>query len=285
VEYTHIRRKIRHAAPGRSLHNAAESLRTGGKGGLFIDNRHDAVVNKRFMPEPLIKPFKGLLYNKNQAGAIDRCVCPPYDIIPDAAPYYGRSPFNAIRLELPSPTDGPDRYATAKQTLDAWIHEGILHLDDRETIYIYEQEFTVNGVVYMRRGLIPLVRLEKKRILTHEETRKKAREDREKLIDTLKTFTSLVFAMYDDRAKTVENLVEKAGKEKIYDFVDELSVRNRFYRMTDAGEIGQLMSLMDEKELYVADGHHRLSVSFKLGLPYLAVYITDMYSRDRKSVV
>lgn len=231
------------------------------------------------MPEPLIKPFKGLLYNKNQAGSIDRCVCPPYDIIPDAAPYFNRSPFNAIRLELPSPAGGLDQYDTAKQTLDAWMHEGVLHFDDRETIYVYEQEFTVNGVVYVRRGLIPLVRLDKRRILTHEETRKKAREDREKLIDRLKTFTSLVFAMYDDRAKTIEDLVEKTGKEKIYAFTDEMSIKNRFYRMTDAREIGRLVALMDEKDLYIADGHHRLSVSFKLGLPYLAIYITDMHSQ------
>jgi uncharacterized protein (DUF1015 family) len=231
------------------------------------------------MPEPLIKPFKGLLYGRNLAGAIDRCVCPPYDIIPDAAPFYGRSPFNAIRLELPSPTDGLDQYDAAKQTLDAWMHEGVLRLDDRETIYVYEQEFTVNGVVCLRRGLIPLVRLDRKRILTHEETRKKAREDRERLIDRLKVFTSLVFAMYDDRARSVEGLVEKASKEKLYDFLDEQSIWNRFYRMTDADEIRQLMSLMEEKDLYIADGHHRLSVSFKLGLPYVAIYITDMYAR------
>ncbi len=230
------------------------------------------------MSEPLIKPFKGLLYNKNQA-KIDRCVCPPYDIIPDATPYYQRSPFNAIRLELPSPVDGLDQYDSAKQTLGTWLREGVLGFDDRETIYVYDQEFTVNGTVYVRRGLIPLVRLDKQRILTHEETRKKAREDRERLIDKLKTFTSLVFAMYEDRAKTIENLVEQAGKEKIYDFVDESSITNRFYRMTDAGEVRQLMSLMDEKNLYIADGHHRLSVSFKLGLSYLAMYITDMHSR------
>ncbi len=69
-----------------------------------------------------------------------------------------------------------------------------------------------------------------------------------------------------------------AKKEQLYDFVDEQSIRNRFFRMTDVTEMGLLAALMDEKNLYIADGHHRLSVSMKLGLPYVAIYLTDMYA-------
>ncbi len=35
---------------------------------------------------------------------------------------------------------------------------------------------------------------------------------------------------------------------------------------------------MEEKRLYIADGHHRLSVALKLGLPYVALYLTDMHA-------
>ena len=36
--------------------------------------------------------------------------------------------------------------------------------------------------------------------------------------------------------------------------------------------------MMEKKRLYVADGHHRLSVALKLGLPYVAMHLTDMHA-------
>jgi uncharacterized protein (DUF1015 family) len=230
------------------------------------------------MLEPLIRPFKGIVYNRKRVDDISRCVCPPYDIIPDPRVYYERSAFNTIRLELPLATSSTTEYDEAAKTLQSWLREGILAADAAETIYVYEQEFTIDGTTYARRGLIPLVHLDHARILTHEETRKAAREDRERLIQRLKTFTSLIFALYDDKQKKIENLLLSSEKELMYDFSDELSIRNRFYRMNDAAQIRELVALMEEKSIYIADGHHRLSVAFKLGLPYVAMYLTDMYS-------
>jgi uncharacterized protein (DUF1015 family) len=230
------------------------------------------------MAEPLIRPFQGLIYNRRKIDDISRCVCPPYDIIPDPKVYYERSAFNAVRLELPMATPPATEYDEAARTLETWLREEVLAADAEETIYIYEQEFTIDGTAYLRRGLIPLVKLDHARILTHEETRKAAREDRERLIQRLKTFTSLIFALYDDRKKNIENLLLSSEKELMYSFSDELSIRNRFYRMTDPGQIRDLVTLMEGKKIYIADGHHRLSVAFKLGLPYVAMYLTDMYS-------
>ncbi len=229
------------------------------------------------MSDPLISPFKGLIYNSRKVDDISRCVCPPYDIIPDPRVYYERSAFNAVRLELPLATPSGTEYDEAARTMAAWLRDGVLNFDAEETIYLYEQEFAVDGTLYTRRGLVPLVKLDHDRILTHEETRKAAREDRERLIKRLETFTSLIFSLYDDKQKIIEKLLLSSEKELMYAFSDELSIRNRFYRMTNPGQIRELVALMDEKKIYVADGHHRLSVAFKLGLPYVAMYLTDMY--------
>jgi uncharacterized protein (DUF1015 family) len=228
------------------------------------------------MSEPFLKPFKGLLYNREKVGDIGRCVCPPYDIISDPSRYYQQSPFNAIRLELPLAENGLDGYDTARKTLDEWLSQGIVTPDSSESVYVYDQEFLVNGILRKRRGIVPAVRLDNTRILTHEETRKKAREDREKLIERLTTFTSLVFAMYDDSSREVGELVSAAEKEQLCDFTDEFGIRNTFYRMNKPREMADLSALMETKLLYIADGHHRLSVSYKLGLAYLAIYLTDM---------
>ncbi len=236
------------------------------------------MVNKGSMPEPLIKAFKGLLYNRDTVEDISKCVCPPYDVITDPGVYYERGPCNAVRLELPIAHEGLDPYGAARKTLDTWLREKTLSFDDGDTVYLYEQEFSVGGTPLRRTGFIPLVRLDRERILTHEQTREKAKKDRERLVGTLKTFTSLIFAMYEDGSKEIDRLIEGAAREKLYDFVDDQSIRNRFYRMTDATEMARLSSLMNEKYLYIADGHHRLSVSFKLGLPYVAIYLTDMHA-------
>ncbi len=230
------------------------------------------------MPQPLIRPFKGLIYNRSKIDDISRCVCPPYDIIPDPAVYYERSTFNAVRLELPVETPSTTQYDEAARTLEAWIREDILTFDDIETIYLYEQEFTIGGTTHTRRGIIPLVKLDPGSILTHEETRKAAREDREKLIQRLKTFTSLIFALYGDSHRAIGKFLASAEKERLYSFSDELSITNRFYKMTDPAQINQLVTLMEGKKIYIADGHHRLSVAFKLGLPYVAMYLSDMES-------
>lgn len=225
------------------------------------------------------KPFKGLLFNPKKIGDIASCVCPPYDVVTDKRVYYERNPFNAIRLELPKPGPSIDRYTAAKETLKSWLNDGILRTDGKDTIYVYEQVFTVDGVGYVRRGFIALTKLEKARILTHEETRKKAKEDRERLIKTLGTFTSLVFGLYEDKEETIEALLEDSRKDKVYDFVDEESITNRLYRMTDEEDMNRLTSLMEGKRIYVADGHHRLDVSYRLHLDYAPLYLANMHSK------
>jgi uncharacterized protein (DUF1015 family) len=229
------------------------------------------------MLEPLIKPFRGLVYGPSKRGDIAQLVCPPYDIISDASPYYNRSPYNTIRLEVPFDRDGLTKYEVAKRTLEGWLSEGVVGFDEKETIYLYEQEFTVGEKTYLRKGMIPLVRLDKDRILTHEETRREAKEDRERLIGAIQTFTSLIFALYEDRHGTIDRALWSCQKEKIYDFPDELGITNRFYRMTDPVAMAQVVSLLENEDLYIADGHHRLSVAFKLGLPYVAIFLSSMH--------
>jgi uncharacterized protein (DUF1015 family) len=230
------------------------------------------------MSETLTKPFYGILYNKEKIDDISRIVCPPYDVISNTAGYYERNNQNAIRLELPVASGSIDQYTNAKHIMDEWLEKDILLLDKKEAIYIYEQEFEIEQVSFLRRGFIALHKLDKQRILTHEETRKKAKADREQLIGTLKTFTSLIFGLYEDKNNEIEDIMAGPQKEQIYDFVDEQTIRNRFYRMTDANVINRLISIMAAKKIYIADGHHRLDVSYRLNLPYVPLYLTNMYS-------
>ena len=92
-----------------------------------------------------IRPFRALRFNTEKAGEIGQLVCPPYDIISDEQRkgYLAKNPCNIIRLELPK---GENPYQTAGETLKQWMEQGILRQDEQESIYIYEEEFTVNGL-------------------------------------------------------------------------------------------------------------------------------------------
>lgn len=35
---------------------------------------------------------------------------------------------------------------------------------------------------------------------------------------------------------------------------------------------------MEGKKIYIADGHHRLDVSYRLKMDYIPIYLTNMYS-------
>ncbi|OPY01787.1 MAG: hypothetical protein A4E60_01478 [Syntrophorhabdus sp. PtaB.Bin047] len=224
-----------------------------------------------------MKPFKGILYNTRKTDGIADLVCPPYDVIEDTEPYYARNPFNAIRLELPRDLPDMDRYRSAKNTLDDWLSKGVLVPDPGESIYVYEQEFTVQSSTFVRKGFIGLHRLDRERILTHEQTRKKAKADREQLIGTLKTYTSFIFGLYDDREKRIRGLIDSAPVQPLFEFTDEQSIRTRFQRITDPDSIAAIAAILDTKNIYIADGHHRLDVSYRLGVPYAPFYLTDMY--------
>ena len=87
-------------------------------------------------------------------------VCPPYDIISDKQreQYIENDPHNIIRLELPK--GGDERYAEAGKTLRKWLDEGVLACDEKDSIYVYEMQFSANGKRKSLKGFVSLVKLE-----------------------------------------------------------------------------------------------------------------------------
>ncbi|MBP7056804.1 MAG: DUF1015 family protein, partial [Candidatus Omnitrophica bacterium] len=94
-----------------------------------------------------IKPFRGVVYNRSKIKDIASVIAPPYDIIPKKMQedLYKRNPFNFIRLELgrtkKSDNSRDNRYTRARAAFDLWLKNDIMARDDRESIYIYCQEY------------------------------------------------------------------------------------------------------------------------------------------------
>ena len=75
-------------------------------------------------------PFAGIRYDLTRV-QLDEVVSPPYDVIDEdeRATLVERSPFNAVRVDLPADEDGETRYEVARRLLREWQDAGVLTTD------------------------------------------------------------------------------------------------------------------------------------------------------------
>src|SRR5260370_1686654 len=102
--------------------------------------------------------FGGVGYDLGGVGAVRDVVAPPYDVIDSSLQQalYERSRYNVIRLELNKelPTDNQmeNCYTRAARFLRDWQTDGALTQDSARSLYVYHQEFGVEGQTHTRKG-------------------------------------------------------------------------------------------------------------------------------------
>ena len=89
-----------------------------------------------------VSPFCGIRYNQSAIGDLSAVICPPYDIVTPQMRHelYQRSEYNFIRLEdsWGSPEDSvlDSKYTRSVATLERWLEQGILRVDEVPAIHI-----------------------------------------------------------------------------------------------------------------------------------------------------
>jgi uncharacterized protein (DUF1015 family) len=222
-----------------------------------------------------IRAFRAFRYDLGRVGALGDVIAPPYDVIDPALQrvLYDRSPYNVIRLilnkEEPGDTEGENRYTRAARFLREWQQDGILQQDSARGLYVYHQEFEVEGQRHTRRGFLSRVRLEpfgEGRIYAHEETMPGPKADRLKLFHATGMNLSPVFGLFPDPAGEVQALLDEAVRRVLpLEATDHLGVRSRMWPVTDQHVVSHVTGLMGPKPVFIADGHHR----YETGLRYL----------------
>ena len=216
---------------------------------------------------PKIQAFRGLRYNLAQVGSLSDVIAPPYDVVDGSLQQalYDKSPYNFIRLEL-TKADSPDAdpgaiYQQAATLFRQWIRDGVLQHEPDPALYVYHQVFDYDGRTYTRRGFmtrVQLVRFGEGNIYPHEQTHAKAKDDRLRLTRACQANMSQIYGLYPDPANEAQNLLENhiAGTAGI-EAEDHLGVTHRLWPVTDQNVIGQVANLVEDKPMFVADGHHR----------------------------
>jgi len=223
-------------------------------------------------------PFRAFRYDASVAGSLSDLICPPYDVIDDAARerLYARSPHNFVRIEFPK--DAPDdKYVRAAKDLGDWVRRHVLRRDERESFYLDYHGFELAGRPVVRRGIFGALRLYPQSegiVLPHELTFPKAKADRLELLRATRANTSPVFGMFADDNGTMGTLGaaaerERAQRGEIARPPAEATVgkeRHTLYRLEDSATVERITSALRDKRVYIADGHHR----YETGLNYLA---------------
>ncbi len=221
----------------------------------------------------VVVPFAGLRYDPDRVGDLARVLAPPYDVIGEAerAALEASHPQNVVRLELPR-GEGDERYADAARTLRAWEAEGLLRSDAAPALYVYEQQFTLPqapGRTFARRGFFAAVRLEpfeRRVILPHEKTLSGPKEDRLRLMRATHTQISPIFGLYRDAEGAARAVIDAAvAGPPAVDVATPEGIRHRLWRLDDAASIGRLQALLANKQILIADGHHRYETLLGLG--------------------
>ena len=213
-----------------------------------------------------IFPFRGYHYDPRKV-KLDDVVTQPYDKI-DAAmqdEYYRRSPHNATRLlkakELPGDNELQNKYTRAYHFLHKWIDEGVLVRDELPTIYAYHQEYEVAGDLRVRKGFIALAEVEPfgATVKAHETTLAAPKADRLNLMKATHANFGHIFMLYSDPERAVNRLVDEriAGREPDLRATDDFGNTHKVWKIQDAEAIKGIQRVMADRELFIADGHHR----------------------------
>ncbi|MBA2256577.1 MAG: DUF1015 domain-containing protein [Thermoleophilaceae bacterium] len=212
-----------------------------------------------------VQPLRALRYDLRAVGSLDAVVAPPYDVIDDAmrAELVARSPLNVVEVDLPR-GDGVDPYLHAQTTLEAWSQQGIVVRDREPAIWAMTQEYSVSGTGERRTrsGYFCRVRVEDYgpgRIRPHERTHSEAREDRLRLQRATRANLSPIFSLYPDPEAAVWRALEPAKTNADPDatVTDTDGTITNLWRIADETVIAAVTVAMHDRELLIADGHHR----------------------------
>jgi uncharacterized protein (DUF1015 family) len=211
-----------------------------------------------------VRPLRTLRYDQKAVGSLDAVAAPPYDVI-DAelrAELSQRSPFNVVEIDLPEGPNGADPYQHAQETLEEWTHQGVLVREREPALWLLTQDYTgPDGQAYTRHGFFARVRVEDYgpgKIRPHERTQPGPKEDRLRLTRATRANLSPIFSLFPDADGAAWKALEPVTSEEPFDTVtDADGTVNRLWRVGDADTIEAVRATLEDRELLIADGHHR----------------------------
>ncbi len=219
-----------------------------------------------------VKAFKGYRYNSEKVDAV-KALSPPYDVIEKALylKLINENQYSYARIIKNHSFPPPESwYLTAKEILYQWIKDGIICEDDSLSVYIYKHRARFLDSEIERTGVISLLynlEYKGKKIIPHERTYEIYKRDRFKLTMTTGFQLEPIFCIFPDEdgrgKKIINSMISKGSLLLKGEGVD--GVHHEMWRVNERELISELAKFLEDKDVMIADGHHRFEVSKWVG--------------------
>ncbi len=217
-----------------------------------------------------IRPFRGIRPRPDLAAAI---AAPPYDVVDfdEARAYVADKPHSFLRIEKSEiqlekglETLDPRIFEKGRETLRAWLAEGLLVRDATPCFYLYRQKMgdhVQTGVV----AGASVAEYQRDLIKKHEHTRKDKEDERTTHVDVLSANTGPVFLTYRARSELDAFVRRVCARPPDVDFTAEDGIGHTLWVVAAPAEVAELRGLFAAiPHLYVADGHHRSAAASRV---------------------
>ncbi len=211
-----------------------------------------------------INPFRAWRYSETQMENISDLTSPLFDVASKkqkAALY--ENPYNSIHLSVPWADRPPEN---AARILQQWRDEGCIRHDSEPAVYVYYQYFRLPGdpKQYCRKGFICKIRVydwDENVILRHENTMPRSVHDQVELLAATRLNVSPTHGLYSDQNFELEADMDHSMQQPVCQTESYQGTSDVLSVIREPRIIEHFVSLMAQKQVILADGHHRYAGS------------------------
>lgn len=214
----------------------------------------------------VIRPFQGIRFDVDRVGGLEQVIGPAAEIPPVAQPDDANAdrPYAAIRLQTPEPT-GPPTFNRAAILIRRWLAEGILIHESKPAFYLYEHEFSYQGECHRSRGFFAALRLpngDLAEIIPHERIFNQQIDGHVALLQQVQANLNALFTLVEDNGE-INAILDRIAAEREPDEsgTDDIGDRHRLWVIDQPATIDTLIRTIQERPLFIADGHHRFTAA------------------------
>ena len=211
-----------------------------------------------------IRPFRAWRYNPALLKNIGELTSPLFDVatVRQREELYG-NPLNSIHLSIPR-GDKPARNAAT--VFNEWQQKNYIVQDELAGIYVYFQYFSLpaDPRAYCRKGFICKIRVydwHENVILRHENIMDEAVDAQLDLLLETGLNASPTHGLYTDAAFELEPYMDECIRNPVCETEDYQGVRDVMGIIRDPGIISKFIEKLRNKQVILADGHHRYAGS------------------------
>ncbi|MGV3524525.1 MAG: DUF1015 domain-containing protein [Candidatus Sericytochromatia bacterium] len=212
-----------------------------------------------------VRPFRASYYAPGSP--YDQVLSPPYDVISAAQQQalYARDPHNFVRIDYAQPhaedTTTDNVYTRAAETLKAWRAADVFATAPAPAYYLHVQDFEHGGQTLQRRDLFVLTAahpFSAGQVLPHEKTLDGPKADRFKLMEHTQAHLSPIFALYEDAQQELAAILNATQRmPSLFSYRDSDGIAHSVYAIADSALVARITDFMQNRPLFIADGHHR----------------------------